>query len=67
MIHVECPSCAAPYDLDESRLPERGLKMRCPKCSATFVVRPDGTVGEATPARAAPKRTQMGVGAAPPP
>ncbi len=42
MIHVECPACAAPYDFDERRLPAGGLKMRCPKCSASFRVGPDG-------------------------
>ena len=34
MIKVACLSCAAPYDLDERRLPATGLKMRCPKCGS---------------------------------
>lgn len=65
MIKVECPSCSAPYELDERRLPGSGLRMRCPKCSASFHVNKDGTVGEAPPPRK-PKKTQMGMGIAPP-
>ncbi|MBW1757300.1 MAG: zinc-ribbon domain-containing protein, partial [Deltaproteobacteria bacterium] len=36
MIKVSCPSCNASYDVDEHRLPEDGLRMRCPKCSESF-------------------------------
>ncbi|MFK7999371.1 MAG: tetratricopeptide repeat protein [Polyangiales bacterium] len=69
MIHVECPSCSSPYDLDERRLPEKGLKMRCPKCSATFQVYADGRVdaSAASPPRRVPAKTQLGVGAVPSP
>ena len=70
MIKVQCPSCTAPYDLDERRLPQSGLKMRCPKCGASFRVHPSGETGPAeggaprdeapTPARPS-KRTMVGV------
>jgi len=36
MIKVECVSCKSPYDVDERRIPEKGMKMRCPKCSTSF-------------------------------
>jgi predicted Zn finger-like uncharacterized protein len=39
MLRVECESCKAPYQVDERRIPATGLKMRCPKCGHTFVVK----------------------------
>lgn len=51
MFRVECPKCAAPYQVDERRVPGAGLKMRCPKCGTSFHVdRPssdDSTLGAA--------------------
>ena len=38
MLKVACESCKAPYQVDERRIPESGLKMRCPKCTHTFIV-----------------------------
>jgi predicted Zn finger-like uncharacterized protein len=40
MFKVECLGCQAPYQVDERRVPEKGLKMRCPKCGTTFKVEP---------------------------
>lgn len=40
MFKVECLGCQAPYQVDEKRVPEKGLKMRCPKCGTTFRVEP---------------------------
>src|SRR5262245_46299745 len=48
MIKVECVSCKSPYDVDERRIPASGMKMRCPKCSTSFVVAKDGAVTVAT-------------------
>jgi predicted Zn finger-like uncharacterized protein len=56
MFNVECEGCKAPYQVDERRVPPTGLKMRCPKCGASFVVqRPaDGLLGgRSSPADAA--------------
>ena len=39
MLKVECESCKAPYQIDERRVPAAGLKMRCPKCGHSFVVK----------------------------
>lgn len=70
MLKVECESCKAPYQVDERRVPEAGLKMRCPKCGHTFLVtdpsKGAGGVGAAKPG-AAPvprqmKQTMVGVG-----
>jgi predicted Zn finger-like uncharacterized protein len=69
MIKVSCPSCHASYDVDESRLPADGLRMRCPKCSESFQVHRDGSVaksgGGAAPGTKKPPRrkpTQVGIG-----
>jgi predicted Zn finger-like uncharacterized protein len=75
MIKVSCPSCNASYDVDEHRLPDDGLRMRCPKCSESFQVHRDGSTaksggGAAPGARKRPrhKPTQVGLGPqAPPP
>lgn len=48
-LHVECPSCMAPYKLDPKRVPAAGVNMRCPKCGASFRVHPTGEVSEALP------------------
>ncbi|MFI5308291.1 MAG: zinc-ribbon domain-containing protein, partial [Polyangiales bacterium] len=42
MIKVECVSCKAPYELDPRRIPDKGMKMRCPKCGASFIVSKEG-------------------------
>jgi len=74
MIKVSCPSCDASYDVDEHRLPDAGLRMRCPKCSESFQVHRDGSTakvgggaapGASTPPRA--KRTEVGIGPTVPP
>ena len=69
MIKVSCPACQASYDVDESRLPAEGLRMRCPKCSESFQVHRDGSVaksgGGAMPGTKKPlgrKPTQVGIG-----
>lgn len=66
MFKVECESCHAPYELDENRLPPGGLKMRCPKCGTSFMVRPPGEAAPAPVPSDPPKRTAkatvMGVG-----
>jgi cellulose synthase operon protein C len=54
MIKVECVSCKSPYDVDERRIPDKGMKMRCPKCSTSFMVARDGTVSAAPAAAARP-------------
>jgi predicted Zn finger-like uncharacterized protein len=59
MIKVECESCSAPYELDPRRIPDKGMKMRCPKCGTSFMVNKSGVV----PAGAASSST----GATPPP
>lgn len=52
MLRVQCEQCKAPYQVDERRVPAGGLKMRCPKCSHTFVVRVEAGASDAEPASA---------------
>ena len=37
---VHCDNCKAAYDIDESRIPESGLAVKCSKCNTLFVVKP---------------------------
>lgn len=74
MIKVSCPSCNSAYDVDEHRLPDGGLRMRCPKCSESFQVHRDGSTakagGGAAPGASTPpggKRTKAGIGPHVPP
>ncbi|HJL18046.1 MAG TPA: tetratricopeptide repeat protein [Sandaracinaceae bacterium LLY-WYZ-13_1] len=54
-MQVACPSCSSEYNVPESHLPAKGLKMRCPKCQARFRVHPDGRVDPPEPAGGAAK------------
>jgi predicted Zn finger-like uncharacterized protein len=57
MFKVECVGCQAPYQVDERRVPDKGLKMRCPKCGTTFKVEPPApgaATGSAPPAEPEP-------------
>ena len=54
MLKVECESCKAPYQIDERRVPAAGLKMRCPKCGHSFVVKSPSAAGAAPAAGPAP-------------
>jgi predicted Zn finger-like uncharacterized protein len=68
MIKVECVSCKAPYELDERRIPEKGMKMRCPKCGTSFNVTRSGVASGAAPSQAiAPPIAAPAPIAAPPP
>src|SRR6478609_9488478 len=49
MFKVECPGCKAPYQVDERRIPQSGLKMRCPKCGSSFKVDAPGDASRPAP------------------
>src|SRR5262245_27250536 len=76
MIKVECPGCKAPYHVDERRVPDAGLKMRCPKCATSTAVMKPGTGAAAKvaarksvapPAASAPAAQRPSAPAAEPP
>src|SRR5262245_2186665 len=69
MLKVNCNACGAPYDVDPRRIPPNGLKMRCPSCGTSILVKPDGT-GETQAAPTEPEKsatkfkgTALGLGA----
>lgn len=43
---VQCEKCKAEYEIDESRVPPEGLQIKCPRCSATFIVTRGGDLPE---------------------
>ena len=45
---VQCEKCGSEYNIDESRVPPAGLQIKCPKCLATFMVRPRQAEAPAT-------------------
>jgi predicted Zn finger-like uncharacterized protein len=64
-MQVACEQCQATYQLDERRLPPAGLKMKCPKCAHTFLVRrADAGAGAAPPGPGSPPPPAV-IGAAP--
>jgi predicted Zn finger-like uncharacterized protein len=65
MFKVECLGCQAPYQVDERRVPEKGLKMRCPKCGTTFKVEPP--TQSTTPSQAPAPAPEAPFASAPPP
>ena len=68
MFKVECEGCSAPYEIDERRVPASGLKMRCPKCGASFLVRkPEGEPNAAALSAVAPDRLAAPAPKPPPP
>lgn len=45
---VECDECSTRFQLDESRIPARGIRVRCSRCKhAFFLKRPDASQAEA--------------------
>lgn len=38
-MRISCSHCSAEYNVDERRIPDSGLNVRCPKCQGTFPVR----------------------------
>src|SRR4051812_18036582 len=55
---ITCESCAAQYDLDESRIPPSGVQMKCPACLHQFLVKKPAAAG-AAPAAAARKEIAL--------
>jgi predicted Zn finger-like uncharacterized protein len=56
---IQCEKCQTRFRLDDSKVTEKGVKVRCTKCKHVFKVSADGTVAESaqpaeTPAAVAP-------------
>ena len=67
MFNVQCPGCAAPYQVNERRVPAAGLRMRCPKCATSFLVEKPMTAEMSPEANPAPRAPVRGAGQVRPP
>ena len=41
-----CDNCGAQYLIADEKLGDRGVKVRCKKCSYVIILRPEGFVAE---------------------
>ena len=48
-MRVRCEQCGAQYNVDDSRIPEQGVSITCPKCSNSFIVKPEAVAAPAVP------------------
>ena len=39
MMKVQCPECKAMYRVDEKKIPEEGIKVRCQKCQNQLFIK----------------------------
>ncbi len=65
---IQCQSCAAKYFLSEEKIPASPLKVRCPKCTAVFMLAPRServAVGAAAGVAPAPSTIDIEPTAAP--
>jgi predicted Zn finger-like uncharacterized protein len=46
---VVCSNCQTKFQLDDSKITEKGVKVRCSKCQNTFTVRKPGVISEPPP------------------
>lgn len=42
---AQCPKCKAVYNIDDSKIPEKGAQATCPKCRTRFPVK-KGPLGQ---------------------
>jgi predicted Zn finger-like uncharacterized protein len=63
---VSCPSCKSKYKVDENKVPDQGLKLKCPKCTTSFKVLKPAPQPAAVPAPA-PAPAPAPPAASPPP
>ena len=64
VVKVECHGCHAPYEVEESRIPSTGLKMKCTKCGTSLMVTKGG--GDAELPSPAPAKPDFPVAKKPP-
>ena len=49
-MRIVCEKCAAEYNLDDRRIPDGGMELKCPKCLHAFLVTRAGPAAPAAPA-----------------
>ncbi|MEM9112889.1 MAG: tetratricopeptide repeat protein [Myxococcota bacterium] len=55
-MNITCPSCASRYSVDDSRVPAKGVTIRCPSCGHKFVVKPEQDAPVSLPPSSPPKQ-----------
>ncbi len=63
-MRVECPSCGARGQIDESKRPAGAASIRCPRCGGSITL--DAVTGAAEPVRSEPAATQPSLQQPPP-
>ncbi|MDH3999193.1 MAG: zinc-ribbon domain-containing protein [Desulfuromonadales bacterium] len=56
---IECPSCGKQGNIDASRVPEKGAKLKCQKCGESFFVAKENSPAQAPPQPQAPAQSQV--------
>ena len=51
---VQCDQCQAKYRIDDAKVGEKGVKVRCTKCQNSFIVKKEAPLEAAAPVEAAP-------------
>ena len=44
-MNITCPSCSSRYTVDDARIPESGVTIRCPSCGHKFIARRPAAAG----------------------
>jgi predicted Zn finger-like uncharacterized protein len=45
-VNITCEQCRTQFQLDDSRIPERGVRVRCSRCKHAFFVKPATEAGD---------------------
>jgi predicted Zn finger-like uncharacterized protein len=64
---VRCPTCQTAYRLDIARVPQAGVRVRCPRCASVFVLRASAASSPAPAPSGSPAHPAPRTAAAPAP
>ena len=48
---AQCPSCETAYRIDDSKIPEKGIYARCPKCQTRIFLKKEDSLQLENPSR----------------
>ena len=66
-MNIRCPSCNAVFRVDPARIAPAGVRARCSRCSAAFMIRAPGPAAAPPAAAPSPSATAAAAPAAPSP
>lgn len=66
-MQVICPGCSSRYKLDDSKIKASGTKVRCPKCTKSFLVYPTSAQDKKEAAPKSPSNEETAPPQSPPP